>query len=221
VIEKIKTDIVIIGCGGHGKKMVELINKSDINFIGFLSQENKGEYINDHKILGYLDEYLDDINFIHCKYHIAIGNNFIRYEIDQILKNLREKITLISNNSILSNKVKIGKGCSINHGTIIQTNTEIGESVIIDTGSIVEHDCKIGNYVNIHPGSILCGNVEVSDNSIIGSGSIIREKTKIGKNSLIGAGSIVLKDIPDNVIAYGNPAKIISKNRKFSDKYLK
>ena len=42
--------------------------------------------------------------------------------------------------------------------------------------------------------------------------SLIGGKNKIGKNSIIGAGSVVTKDIPDNVIAYGNPCKIIRKN---------
>lgn len=216
-----KEKLVIIGSGGHGKKMLELSEENNFNLIGFLSNQDKGTKINNYKILGYLEEYLNEDIFIDCNYHIAIGNNFIRFEIDNKLKNKKTSKNLISKKSILSKDLKIGMGCSINHGAIIQVSVEIGNSVIIDSGCIIEHDCKIGNYVNIHPGSILCGNVEIMDNSIIGSGSIIREKVKIGKNSLIGAGSLVLNDIPDNVIAYGKPAKIISTNRKFSDKYLK
>lgn len=217
-----KNKIVIIGCGGHGKKMAEISTQLNLNLIGFLSNINKkNDEIDGVKIIGYLDDFINDVNLNDCNYHIGIGDNFTRYEIDQKLKPYRKRKTLISRHSIISDNSIIGEGCSINHGVIIQINVNIGDSAIIDTGSIIEHDCKIGNYVNIHPGSTLCGNVEIMDNSIIGAGSIIREKIKIGKNSLIGAGSVVVKDIPDNVIAFGNPAKIIFKERKFSDKYLK
>ncbi len=49
--------------------------------------------------------------------------------------------------------------------------------------------------------------------SFVGIGTTIIQGTKIGKNVTIGAGSIVIKDIPDNVIAVGNLAKIISKKK--------
>ena len=45
-------------------------------------------------------------------------------------------------------------------------------------------------------------------------GSNIIDNVKIGKNVIIGAGSLVTKDIPDDVVAYGNPCKIVRKNEK-------
>ena len=43
-------------------------------------------------------------------------------------------------------------------------------------------------------------------------GAIIVDGVTIGDNVVIGAGSLVLKDVPDNVVAYGNPSKIIREN---------
>jgi acetyltransferase-like isoleucine patch superfamily enzyme len=43
-------------------------------------------------------------------------------------------------------------------------------------------------------------------------GTNILHQVKIGKNTIIGAGSLVTKDIPDNVVAYGSPCKIIKEN---------
>jgi len=51
----------------------------------------------------------------------------------------------------------------------------------------------------------------IGDNVWIGGGAIILPGIKIGKNSVIGAGSVVTKDIPENVIAVGNPCKVIKK----------
>mgnify|MGYP001116749547 FL=1 len=54
--------------------------------------------------------------------------------------------------------------------------------------------------------------VIIGDNVWIGGGAIIMPGVTIGSNVVIGAGSIVTKDIPDNVIAYGNPCRIVREN---------
>lgn len=55
------------------------------------------------------------------------------------------------------------------------------------------------------------GRVELDDFCFIGAGTIICSPVRIGKNSIIGAGSVVTKDIPDNEIWAGCPAKFIRK----------
>ena len=52
-------------------------------------------------------------------------------------------------------------------------------------------------------------NTYIGNNSVIGVRSIILPGVKIGNNVIVGAGSVVTKDIPDNSIVAGNPAKII------------
>ncbi len=49
----------------------------------------------------------------------------------------------------------------------------------------------------------------IGDNVWIGGGAIVCPGVKIGKNTTIGAGSVVTKNIPDNVLAFGNPCKVI------------
>jgi len=57
--------------------------------------------------------------------------------------------------------------------------------------------------------------VVIHDNAFIGVNSIVWKGVTIGKNSVIGANSVVTRDIPDNVIAAGNPCKVI---KSISDK---
>ena len=59
----------------------------------------------------------------------------------------------------------------------------------------------------------ISGAVNIGELSFIGISSTIIQGVNIGKNVTIGAGSVVLKDIPDNVIAVGNPAKIIKSKK--------
>ena len=56
----------------------------------------------------------------------------------------------------------------------------------------------------------VAGGVHIGDGALIGAGSVILPNIKIGKWATIGAGSVVTKDVPDNALVYGNPAKIIT-----------
>ncbi|KOY50669.1 hypothetical protein I602_229 [Polaribacter dokdonensis DSW-5] len=49
--------------------------------------------------------------------------------------------------------------------------------------------------------------MEVGVGSFVGGNAFIKQGVKIGRNTIVGAGSVVLKDVPDNVVVYGNPVK--------------
>ena len=83
---------------------------------------------------------------------------------------------------------------------------------------LLEKLSGIGSDVTVGHGSILHG-CQVGDNTLIGMGSTILNGAKIGKNCIIGAGSLVTqnKEIPDGMLAYGNPVKVI---RPLTDKEI-
>lgn len=64
--------------------------------------------------------------------------------------------------------------------------------------------------------------VYIGENAWIGAGVVILPGVHIGKNTIIGAGSIVTKDIPDNVVAVGNPCRVLRKvNERDKEYYYK
>lgn len=92
--------------------------------------------------------------------------------------------------------------------------TDIGEFTYINAkyGIEIQDYVKIGSHCSIYSESTIDnkkGKVLIKENAKIGSHSIIMPRITIGKNSIIGACSFVNKDIPDNVLAYGTPIKII------------
>src|SRR5690606_33143132 len=94
-------------------------------------------------------------------------------------------------------------------GAIVNPSTVIGKGCILNTASSVDHDCRIGDYVNIGPGAHIAGGVTIGSLSSIGTGAVMVPNVVIGANCVIGAGSVVTKSLPDNVTAYGIPARII------------
>ena len=79
---------------------------------------------------------------------------------------------------------------------------------------VIEDSVQIGSHCSIYSVSTIDdshGKVILKQNCRIGSHSTILPGVSIGENSIIGAHSLVNKDIPDNVIAFGVPAKVVRK----------
>jgi sugar O-acyltransferase (sialic acid O-acetyltransferase NeuD family) len=106
----------------------------------------------------------------------------------------------------------IGIGALVNSKVSIAAHTTIGDFVSINRHVSIGHHTTIGDYCSINPGTNIAGNVTIGKGTTIGIGTNIINGVKIGDNTIIGAGSVVTKDIPNNVVAYGNPCKIIKKN---------
>ncbi len=87
---------------------------------------------------------------------------------------------------------------------------EIGNNVTITRGvAFVNHDGGAALFRNEVPGLNVFGKIKIGNNVFIGINSIILPGVIIGDNVVIGAGSIVNKDIPNNVVVAGVPARII------------
>ena len=117
--------------------------------------------------------------------------------------------TLVHHSAVVSTSAHIGENSHILAGAVIAPMVEIGEACIVNTNASVDHECVLAAGVHIAPGVTLCGCVRVGENTLIGAGSIVLPRIRIGANAVIGAGSVVTRDIPDCVVAFGNPAKII------------
>lgn len=119
--------------------------------------------------------------------------------------------------AIIRENVTLEKDSVVLMGAVINTGAIIKEKTMIDMNAVIGSNAIIGKSCHIGAGSIIAGtmepiskeNVEIGDNVLIGANSVILEGIKIGNNSIIGAGSIVTKNVPDNVVVYGNPARII------------
>ena len=108
--------------------------------------------------------------------------------------------------------------CKLQIGTIIMPQVFIGSTVELGKFVKVNHGAKllvnssVGDYSFIGTNSMLLANSKVGSKTLIYSGVTILPNINIGNNTVIGAGSVVTKDIGDNVVAYGNPCKVVREN---------
>jgi len=147
---------------------------------------------------------------------LLVRSHSIIYENNHIGNNVKiSHGVIIRENNKIGDNVVIGNNTEIEPGCIIGNNTKIHSSCFIGELTEVKEDVWIGpgciTLTTLHP---RCKHKEKCDKgpligkgAIIGAGAILMPRIVIGENSMIGAGSVVTKDVPNNCIVAGNPAK--------------
>ena len=188
-----KEKILLIGAGQHARVILYNIkeqNKYDV--IGILdanldkAKENKT--FEGIPILNINYNEVDlrklKIEIGVSKFFIAFGNMKYRKKVWEMFKQAGwDSVNIIHPNAVISKDAKLGEGILI-----------------------------VEDHVYIASGVILSGGVKIGENTLLDDGVIVTLGKTVGKNSLIGAGAVVTKNIEDNVVVYGNPAKVIRFN---------
>jgi len=216
--------IFILGSGGLAKEILCLIQ--DINkenpiyeFVAFIEKTGNDESVKIgrefYDVIGeqyFLNKFSNKENI---SLAIGIGDPKI---IDKVTKKFSGNFrfpNLIHPNFVGNlDDINFGKGNIITAGCIFTTTISVNSFNLFNLNTTVGHDTNIGSCNVINPGVNISGGVVIKDNNLIGTNATILQYKIIGTNSIIGASSLVTKDIPDNVVAYGNPCKVIKENHE-------
>ncbi|MCI1723405.1 MAG: gamma carbonic anhydrase family protein [Lachnospiraceae bacterium] len=127
-----------------------------------------------------------------------------------------DKSVYLAKGSIVTGDVTIGRDCGVWYNAVIRGDEApifIGDRSNVQDNAVVHVDesqpVTIGSGVTIGHGAIV-HSCSIGDDTLIGMGAIILNGAMIGKNCIIGAGALVTQgtEIPDNSVAFGNPAKV-------------
>lgn len=208
--------LVIWGASGHARVIADIVRLQGlyevVGFIDDISPERHRVPFVGVKILGgqeQLDQLLEqNINHI----ILGFGDCEARLRLAELVLSKGFEIArAVHPQTIIAQGTPIGAGTVIAAGAIINPGTTIGANVIINTAASVDHDSVIEDGVHICPGVHLGGHTIVRRSTLVGIGASVKDRVEIGSNSIIGAGAVVVKDIPDHVMAYGVPARVIKK----------
>ncbi len=217
--------VLIVGSSGHARVIVDIIERCGLHEIVGLLDDNKPKDAAEigYPIVGGVSDLPDLVRRLNPQgYFIAVGDNWNRGLVAARVESLApglSAITAIHPGAEIARTASVGQGTAVMAGAIINSGATVGRFCIINTRASVDHDCRVEEFSSIGPGATLAGNVRVGAYSAVCLQACAAEKTSIGSHTVVGAGSVVLHDLPDEVLAYGTPARVI-RPRSRTDRYL-
>ena len=201
-------EVVVLGTAGHAAVCVEVLQTSGEQVIGCVGPPSPHRSL-PVPVLGD-DELLEDLSRQGVtRAFVAIGSNSVRQRLAALAKSQGfSLINAISPNATLSPTAGFDENVLVMPGAVVNAYSRLGAGSIINTGATIDHDNQIGEYAHIAPGCHLAGAVAVGEGSFLGVGCVVIPNITIGAWSQLGAGSVVVRDVPDNALAYGSPARI-------------
>ncbi len=210
-MRKFENRIAVFGAGGFGKEsmcylmdcLVDSVHKIE-DIAVFVVDDN---YYTEKTIYNVPVIPYSEFSYQNYEVLVAVGDPNDRKKIVENLPLDTKYLTLIHPSAVISKFVEIGEGSIITPGAIITCDIKIGKHAHINLHTTIGHDCVIGDYFTSAPGVKISGKCHIDDCVYFGTNSAIREKINVCKNVTIGMGAIVVKDINEEGIYIGSPAK--------------
>jgi sugar O-acyltransferase (sialic acid O-acetyltransferase NeuD family) len=219
-------NIVLFGGGLHANVCIDIFEKeAKTNIVGIIdSIADAGSIMFGYPVIGKQENIIELISQydIHAGF-ISIGDNYARKYVRDSITDLVPDfkfVNAIHPSVSIGRNVNLGNGVALMAGVIVNPDSVIGDFCILNTGAQLEHNCYMGEFSHLSAGSITGGKVQIGKFSAITLGVTIIDRVNIGENTVVGSGAVVLKDLPANVLAYGNPATVI-RSRKPGEKFFK
>ncbi|GBD36500.1 Putative acetyltransferase EpsM [bacterium HR36] len=220
-----RQNVLLFGSGGHARVVLDALLASErFQVVGIIDHRlPPGEAVLGVPVLGTDSDLPHIIRQFHVGgFVVGIGDNWRRAQLTRrILQHSPElrPLTVVHPAASVSRFAQLGPGTVVLPGAIVNAGAVLGAGCVLNTHSSVDHDCRLGEFVSVAPHACLGGTVTVGDYSAICLGAHVIHGVCIGCATVVGAGALVLQNLPDQVVAYGVPARIV-RPRTVEEPYL-
>jgi len=201
--------LVILGAGGHGRAVIELVRGiGGLEILGLVDARPPAGPVLGLPVLGTeaaLPTLLRDGVRLAC---IAIGDNAARRAAAARLEAVGFTLPALVHPSVIrAGSAAVGAGAVVMPRVVLGAGARIARLALVNTGAIVEHDAEVGEAAHIGPGAVLPGGVRVGALALIGAGATCKPYVTIGEGAVVGTGAAVTEDVPPGAVVAGVPAR--------------
>ena len=210
-----RENILVFGASGHAKVIIDIVEQQGLyRIVGLIDRyKRSGTALMGYQVLA-PEECIGPLIAKHGVHAgiIAIGDNWDRQQVVQRIASIVPDFSFVNAihpSARIARDVKLGKGIAVMAGASINPGSQIGDFCFVNTNASVDHDNILEPFSCIQPNAATGGNVRIGAYSAISIGANVIQGISIGEHTIVGAGSTVLRNIPDRVVAYGTPCRVI------------
>ena len=208
--------IVLFGAGGHARSVISALHAAGKWRIAVVLEDAGGDAVKTvlgHQVLGDRSRLAELRQAGIDKGFVAIGDNRARGRIaDALLEAGYSLVRVIHPTAVCMTDASIAAGSFVHALAVVGPECELGRNAIVQPFASVGHESRIGACVQLSPGVHIGGRARIGDYSFLGPGAVIYPGITLGSNVLVGANSVVNKDVADDTVVVGNPARFLRRN---------
>lgn len=201
---------VVVGCGGHGREVADVLRAWGRQVIGFLDDDpaREGARVGGLPVLGSLDWLLKAGEPLSVA--VGIGSSLARRSVYERILLLNPAIDfppIIHPSALLGSRIAIGEGALVQAGCTLTCDISIGRFVVLNIGVGISHDVRVADFATIGPRSQFTGATACGVCAEVGAGTIVIPGRSIGDGATTGAGAVIIRDVQPSSTVVGVPAR--------------
>jgi sugar O-acyltransferase (sialic acid O-acetyltransferase NeuD family) len=216
--------VIVVGRSDQGRQAIDIIEEvGGAEVVGVLDRDAGDGTVAGYPMLG-SDEDLpaSAASTRATAFVVAIGDNFARHRV--LAREISrcpelEPLRVVHPSAVISRSADVGPGSLVMAGAVVSNGCRVGRGALLGTRASLDHDCALGAGASLAPGATTAGRVRIGECTAIGVGVNVIHGVEIGSNTVVGAGALVIDDVPNGVVAYGAPARVV-RSRDPDEPYL-
>jgi sugar O-acyltransferase (sialic acid O-acetyltransferase NeuD family) len=217
--------VIVIGGSDQGRQVLDaIVARGFHTAVGVLDRGlSRDMFVGDVPVLGSDDDLAVSAAEVGADHFVvAIGDNATRGAVLERCAAAAPHLqpaTIVHPSAVIGHDATVGPGSILLAGCVVGNGTRIGRGALLGIRSSIDHDGVLGDHASLGPGATTGGTVRIGATTAVGLGANVIHGVTIGADTIVGAGALVLSDLPDQVVAYGVPARV-ARSRQPGEPYL-